>query len=143
VIAILGLEPLDKEGGHWGQTWIDGTSTAIYFLLQPGDFSAFHQAGGVEHYHFYGGSPAELCQLNADGTSTSVVLGMDLGAGQRPFRSVPADAWQGSRTLGPWTLLGAAMAPPFSWDRFQLGGRATLMAAYPDRAAEIMALTRS
>lgn len=143
VIAILGLEPLPHEGGHWAQVWIDGHSTAIYFLLRPHDFSALHRPGGTELYHHYAGAPAELWQLRPDGTSGADVLGPDLAAGQRPAVVVPDGVWQGSRTLGEWSLLGCTMAPPYREDRFRLADRAALLAAYPDRGDVIDALTRA
>lgn len=142
IIGLLGLQPLPAEGGHWAQVWIDERSTAIYFLLQPSDFSAFHRPGGLELYHYYAGDPAELWQLRPDGTSTVDVLGADLDAGQRPVIPVPDGVWQGSRTLGAWTLLGTTMAPPFSAERFQLAERDVLLASHPDRADVIEALTR-
>lgn len=142
VIELLGLVPLSDEGGYWRQTWIDNASTAIYFLVQPDDFSAFHRLRGVELYHHYAGAPAEQWLLHADGSSTRNRLGSDLAAGERPMSVVPAGAWQATRTLGPWTLLGCSMAPPFSADVFELAQREDLLATHPDRGVEILALTR-
>lgn len=142
VINLLELEPLPEEGGMFRQTFKDTHSTAIYYLLAAGDFSALHLLTGVEVYHWYAGSPLELLQLHPDGTSDTVVLGPDLRAGQRPQHAAHAGVWQGSSTPGPWVLVGTTMAPSFEWDGFTLGDRATLIAAYPDRAAEITALTR-
>jgi len=141
IIATLGLEPLPHEGGHWAQVWIDEHFTSIYFLLRPHDFSAFHRPGGTEQYHHYAGAPAELWQLRPDGTSGVDVLGPDLAAGQRPTVVVPHGVWQGSRTLGEWSLLGCTMAPPFRWEGFELAERAALLAAHPDRAGVIESLT--
>ena len=67
VAALLGLEPLPHEGGMWAQTWIDDLSTAIYFLLQPGDFSAMHRLDGPEIWHHYAGDPVRLVLLHDDG----------------------------------------------------------------------------
>ncbi len=141
VIALLGLEPLPREGGHWTQVWIDENFTAIYFLLRPHDFSAFHRPGGIELYHHYAGAPVELWQLRPNGSSAVDVLGPDLAAGQRPVVVVPDGVWQGSRTLGEWSLLGCTMAPPFRWEGLELAERADLLAAYPDRTKVIEALT--
>ncbi|MEZ5409948.1 MAG: cupin domain-containing protein [Acidimicrobiales bacterium] len=141
IIAELGLEPLPLEGGHWAQVWIDEHATAIYFLLQPHDFSAFHRLTGTELYHHYAGAPAELWQLRPDGTSGCDLLGSDLAAGERPAVVVPAAVWQGSRTLGAWSLLGCTMAPPFQWDGLEMAERSELLAAYPDRAEVIEALS--
>jgi len=142
IIATLGLEPLPDEGGMWAQTWIDERSTGIYFLLREGDFSALHRLLSMELYHFYGGDPAEVVVLRPDGTAGRHLLGMDLRAGQRPSVPIAGGVWQGSRTTGEWTLLGTTMAPPFTVEGFELGDRATLIAAYPSMTRTIMALSR-
>ncbi|MGH4000854.1 MAG: hypothetical protein ACRDTJ_25710 [Pseudonocardiaceae bacterium] len=51
--------------------------------------------------------------------------------------------WQGSNSLGEWTLAGTTMAPAFEWSAFRLGRRAELVAGWPDAAPRIRALTRS
>jgi predicted cupin superfamily sugar epimerase len=142
IISILDLEPLPEEGGVFRQTFTDDHSTAIYYLLADGDFSALHLLTGVEVYHWYAGAPLELLQLYPDGTSATVVLGPDLRAGQRPQHAALPGVWQGSSTPGPWVLVGTTMAPSFDWEGFTLGDRATLIAAYPDCAEQITALTR-
>lgn len=142
VADLLGLTPLPDEGGRWAQTWLDERSSAIYFLLSPGDFSALHRLPAPEMYHFYAGSPAELVLLRPDGTWDTAVLGSDLQAGQRPTAAVPAGTWQASRTLGRWTLLGTTMAPPFTFQSLEMGERADLRAAYPSAADVIERLTR-
>lgn len=142
VATILGLSPLPEEGGRWAQTWRDERSSAIYFLLSTGDFSALHRLPGVELYHVYAGDPAELVLLHPDGSWEVRVLGNDLAAGQRPVHVVAGGTWQGSRTLGAWTLLGTTMAPPFTLEALEIGDRAALLAAYPDAAEPIVRLTR-
>ena len=51
VADLLGLAPLPAEGGRWAQTVRDGQSTAIYYLLAEGDFSAIHRLQSPELYH--------------------------------------------------------------------------------------------
>lgn len=123
VIAALGLGP-HPEGGHYRETWADVSSSAIYFLLCAGEESAWHRVRDrVEVWHLYAGSPLEL-DLDAErpgsGTATTVVLGTDLGSGQRPQAVVPAGTWQRARTTGPWSLVGCTVSPPFSFDAFEL-----------------------
>lgn len=142
VIAELGLVPLPDEGGMYRQTHLDEHSSAIYYLLAGDDFSALHLLDGVEVYHFYAGSPARLLLLGPDGSVAEPVLGPDLAAGQRPQLVVPAGVWQGSSSLGEWTLLGTTMAPPYHDDGFVLGDRAALQQQYPAAAERIASLTR-
>lgn len=142
IADLLGLKPLPGEGGLYRQAYADDASTAIYYLLADGDFSAMHLLDGPEIYHFYAGAPLRLLLLRPDGTATESVLGTDLSDGQRPQIAVPGGVWQGSSSSGRWTLLGTTMAPPFRWDGFRLGDRAELTRRYPGAAARIAQLTR-
>jgi len=142
VISFLGLQPLPDEGGMFAQHYADPNSTAIYFLVRPGDFSALHRLSGTEVYHFYGGAPLQMLLLYPDGHVERPVLGSDLGAGQRPAQVVAPDVWQGSRTTGEWSLVGATMAPGFEAEMFELGTREKLVVAFPSAAEEIELLTQ-
>ncbi|CAN5507691.1 cupin domain-containing protein [soil metagenome] len=137
VATLLDLQPLPDEGGRWAQTWLDERSSAIYFLLSPGDHSALHRLPHVEIYHHYAGAPAELALLHPDGSWQTTVLGCDLRAGQRPTAVVRPGTWQGSRTLGSWSLLGTTMAPPFTFQSLEVGDPVVLRAAYPSAAQVI------
>lgn len=143
VVELLGLEALPYEGGLWTQTWRDEHSSAIYFLLRPGDFSAMHRVGGVELWHHYGGAPARMLLLDPDRGVRRAILGDALLAGQRPFLGVPHGVWMGAATEGDWTLIGTTMAPPFEDDEFELGRREDLIERFPDAADDIVALTRT
>lgn len=142
IIDILGLAPLEHEGGLFRQTYVDSRSTAIYYLLTRGDFSALHRLTGPEVYHFYAGSPLQLLILHPDGRAEEPVVGTDLAAGQRPQMVVPGGSWHGSSSMGEWTLVGTTMAPPFEWTAFTVGDRSELVARYPAVAGRIAALTR-
>jgi uncharacterized protein len=142
VISLLELEPLPGEGGMFAQHYADRHSTAIYFLVRLGDFSALHRLGGAEVYHFYAGAPLRMLLLHPGGQVDRFVLGPDLAVGQRPALAVPPGVWQGSRTTGEWSLVGATMAPGYEEKMFELGDREKLVAAYPDVAPEIDRLTR-
>ena len=102
VIRLLDLQP-HPEGGHYRETFRDagdipggrGASTAIYFLLAAGERSHWHRVDAAEVWHFYAGAPLELSQAESEeGPVTTLVLGPDLAAGQRPQAVVPADVWQ-------------------------------------------------
>lgn len=143
VISLLGLEPLPDEGGMFAQHYSDRHSTAIYFLVRQGDFSALHRLSGPEIYHFYAGAPLQMLLLHPDGRVERPVLGSDLTAGQRPALVVPPGVWQGSSTAGDWSLVGATMSPGFSEEMFELGSRQSLASEFPSAAADIDLLTRS
>ena len=142
MIELLGLEPLAGEGGQWAQTWRDEHSSAIYFLLRPGDFSALHRLGGVELWHHYAGAAVEMLLLGPDGMVLRPRLGADMAAGERPVIAVGAGTWMAAGTCGEWSLVGTTMAPPFDEASFELGDRAALLAEFPDAAADIRRFTR-
>lgn len=139
----LGLEPLEHEGGLFRRMHLDEHSSAIYYLLADPDFSALHALDSVEVYHWYAGSPLRLLLLHPDGRSEERLLGPDPDAGQLPQVVVPAGVMQGSSPLGAWCLVGTTMAPPFTWDGFELGDRDELRRRYPEVAERISELTRT
>ena len=142
VAELLGMERLEPEGGMWAQTWRDERSTAIYFLMRPGDFSALHRLSGAELWHHYAGAAVEMLLLEPEGAVHRPVLGDDLAGGQRPIVAVPAGVWMAAGTTGDWSLTGTTMAPAFEPDSFELGDADKLADAYPEAAADIARFTR-
>ena len=130
VIARLGLAR-HPEGGWFRETFRDpapaggaggrDASTAIYYLLERGERSAWHRVtDAAEVWHYYAGAPLDLT-LSADGKTTERHrLGPDLGAGERPQIVVPAGVWQAAESLGDWTLIGCTVAPGFEFASFEL-----------------------
>lgn len=140
IAAALGLAPLPVEGGLWRQSWRDGSCSAIYYLLVAPDFSALHRLDRLEIYSYHAGAPARLLVLDGDRVSEPV-LGPDVAAGQRPQVVVPAGAWQGSTSLGAWTLMGTVVVPPYTDGSVEFAEAGPLCAAYPGHASRIRALT--
>ncbi|RCS22376.1 cupin domain-containing protein [Phyllobacterium salinisoli] len=127
----LAMQP-HPEGGWYVETFRDnetsngrkigerGHSTAIYFLLEAGEVSAWHRVrDAAEVWHWHGGSPLEL-KLSDGSTSRTVRLGLDLQNGQRPQGVVPAGWWQTAKSLGAWTLVGCTVAPGFDFAQFEM-----------------------
>ena len=127
LIEVLGLRP-HPEGGWYAESWrapTDGderpAGTAIYFLLRAGETSHWHRVDATEIWHHYAGSPLELrFAASSEGPIETVRLGSDVLGGERPQAVVPADAWQGARSLGDWTLVGCTVTPGFRFDGFEL-----------------------
>jgi uncharacterized protein len=159
-IERLKLEP-HPEGGFFRQTYRSeisiareclplgfagsrAASTAIYFLLQGLDFSAFHRLKSDEVWHFYAGSPVSVHMINAGGTYSELRLGMDMDAGEAPQHVVPAGCWFASHVTN-WkstALVGCTVAPGFDFHDFEMGTRAELIAAYSQHRNLIERLTR-
>lgn len=126
VIDALGLAP-HPEGGWYAETFRDAAedgaraaSTAIYFLLERGQVSAWHKVDAVEHWLWHAGAPLEL-SIAADGApARTTTLGADIAAGERPQATVPRHAWQSARSLGDWTLASCVVAPGFEFSGFEM-----------------------
>ena len=93
LIRRYGLEP-HPEGGWYKQTYKSNEqiplealpkrfgaskvfSTAIYFLLETGNFSAFHRIKSDECWHFYAGDPLLLYIIEQTGELKIILLGSD------------------------------------------------------------------
>ena len=130
IIAMLGLKP-HPEGGWYAETFRDGAggarghSTAIYFLLEQDQISAWHRVkDAAEVWHFHAGAPLALSMCEEGNPKVNQVieqvLGIELAAGERPQIVVPAGWWQSARSLGEWTLVGCTVAPGFDFSSFEL-----------------------
>jgi predicted cupin superfamily sugar epimerase len=141
IIARLGLEPLEPEGGWWSQSHIDDNGTGIHYLLTRGQCSLLHQLPGPEIYFYQLGAPLDLLILGRDGSSRSVLIGPELASGHHLQYVVPGGSFQGSSSTGEWSLVGTAMAPAFRIEDYVPGVRAELLDRHPSVAARIIELT--
>ena len=159
-IGKLGLEP-HPEGGYFRQTYKAGlvvpksalpegfagaraASTAIYFLLQGRNFSAFHRLRSDEVWHFYAGDPLVVHIIEPEGKYFSILLGHDLEAGAVLQAVVPAGCWFASH-VADWksfTVVGCTVAPGFDFEDFEMGKREELAQEYPEHRDIIRSLTR-
>ncbi|QDU55879.1 cupin domain-containing protein [Aeoliella mucimassa] len=119
-------------------------STAIYYLLGPGDFSALHRIHQDELWHFYDGSPLAIEVIHPDGRAEQLRLGRDVTAGEAPLAIVPAGSWFGAQVLDPtgFALAGCTVAPGFDFADFEMPTRDELLALFPQHQALITRLTR-
>jgi hypothetical protein len=119
IVKALALQP-HPEGGWFRESFRDGASTAIYYLLKTGDVSRWHRVDKAEIWHWYAGAVLEL-SLSPDGKRLDRLrLGPDLAASQRPQAAVAPGTWQSARSLGNWSLVGCTVAPPFDFKGFEL-----------------------
>ncbi|RPE09685.1 cupin domain-containing protein [Chitinophaga lutea] len=120
-------------------------STAIYFLLEDGDFSAFHRIAADEMWHFYDGQTLHIYEIKPDGSLHVHRLGRDVAQGEQLQVVIPAGSWFASSVeeTGGFALTGCTVAPGFDFADFELAGREELSQQYPQHAGLIALLTRS
>jgi uncharacterized protein len=159
-VEELGLAP-HPEGGFYRETYraelvlpasaLPGhpgprsASTAIYFLVTAGSFSAFHRIASDELWHFHAGGALEIVTIDPGGARADLHLGLALDRGERPQHVVRAGTWFGSRLLRDedgYALVSCTVAPGFDFADFALAGRDELASAFPAHSAIIAALTR-
>jgi predicted cupin superfamily sugar epimerase len=159
-IDRLKLKP-HPEGGHYRETYrADLTlprlalaaafhgdrsaSTAIYFLLEGKDFSAFHRIASDEMWHFYAGHTLTIHVIDDTGTHTAMRLGPNADQGDQFQAVVPAGCWFASclEQAETFALAGCTVAPGFDFAEFEMAARSALAAQYPQHRELIERLTR-
>ena len=120
-------------------------STAVYFLIDGANFSAFRRIQSDELWHFYAGSALVVHVIDAGGDYSELSLGSRMEAGEVFQGVVKAGSWFASRVKDPATfaLVGCTVAPGFNFEDFELAKRAELQETYPQHSALIEQLTRS
>lgn len=119
-------------------------STAIYFLLEQGNFSAFHRIKSDECWHFYQGDPLEVFIIGLEGQLTIITLGQDSSRGQLFQYVVPANCWFASRPAkeSEFCFVGCTVAPGFDFADFELANQTNLCSEYPEYSELILELCR-
>ncbi|GAB3873439.1 cupin domain-containing protein [Dactylosporangium cerinum] len=133
---LLDMAP-HPEGGWFRETWrspvtfapdgYDGprhAATAIYFLLHPGEESAWHVVRSDEIWFWHSGGPLAL-RLGGSGDrpgdGPTTLLGGDVAAGERPQVLIPAGVWQAATPTGADpVLVSCVVAPGFDFADFRL-----------------------
>lgn len=120
-------------------------STAIYFLLEGENFSAFHRLRSDELWHFHTGSTITIHVIDPDGGYSEIQLGDKPEAGEVFQAVVKAGCWFASRVRDgrSFALAGCTVAPGFDFADFELGKRSELVKLYPQHRELIGQLTRS
>jgi predicted cupin superfamily sugar epimerase len=156
MVEALELKP-HPEGGFFRETFRSSrrlaategdahrdASTAIYFLLPAGEFSAFHLIrGSDEVWHHYGGDPVEIHMIAPSGDHRVTILGPDVHRGERPQILVPAGTLQAAVARGSrFALCGCTVTPGFDFTDFEMPTRDELVARFPRYGQAIRRLTR-
>ena len=124
------LETYRADGSFAGRNF----STAIYFLLEAGKFSALHRIKSDEVWHFYAGDPLEIHILGRQ----PILLGAE-----NPQAVVRAGEWFGAKLASDagYALVGCTVSPGFDFADFEMAKRGELLSQYPQQADMIRRLT--
>lgn len=161
LIDRLGLAP-HPEGGYYRETHRDGArvvrlasadranaaqgpvraaSTAIYYLLCDGAYSAWHRIDADEVWHFYAGDPLDIHIIDEAGVLTTRRLADALSHEGAAYQVVvPAGCWFAAECVptdndASFALVGCTVAPGFEFSAFELADTLALLARYPQHAA--------
>ena len=160
LIQRLQLEP-HPEGGFYKETYrskgvisssclphdIGGDrhyATAIYFLLQQGDYSAFHRIKSDECWHFYEGETLLVHVINPEGKYDRIKLGRRIDEGEVFQYVVPAGAWFASEPApgSLFALVGCTVSPGFDFADFEMAQTQNLTREFPQYRMLIERLCR-
>jgi predicted cupin superfamily sugar epimerase len=160
LIAQYGLQP-HPEGGWYKESYKSNErvpsnalperfsgdrafSTAIYFLLEVGNFSAFHRIKSDECWHFYTGDPLLVYMISQEGKLEIIALGSDPAREELFQYVVPANCWFASRPAphSSFSFVGCTVSPGFEFADFELANAVELYKIYPQHTAIINELCR-
>ena len=118
--------------------------THIYFLLEKGNYSAFHRIASDELWHFYQGDPLVIYEIDQEGKMLEHNLGNDPSKGQLLFCVIKAGNWFASRpdVNSEYSLVGCTVSPGFDFNDFEMAKESELLASYPQHAVLIQSLCR-
>lgn len=141
IIEHYNLQP-HPEGGFFAETYrskleiktpqgVRSSSTAIMFLITKESISHFHRLTSDEGWHFYGGDPLRLLQINQEGELIETTIGPDISKGHRYQHIVPAGDWFASTSYGEYSLVGCTVSPGFDFEDFEMGKKEELIKEFP------------
>lgn len=108
-------------------------STSIYFLLEEGDFSAFHKIKSDETWHYYDGGMIEVYSISPSGKLIIHKLGLNIENGELPQITIPAGEYFAAKPTSEFTLVGCTVAPGFDFEDFEMPGKQELTDRFPEQ----------
>ena len=151
LVKKLGLEE-HPEGGYFRQTYRSDTtvnvegydgprniSTAIYYMLDGDQFSAFHRIRSDEIWHHYAGGSVTLYAIESDGKLSKIKIGKSA-----PQAVIKAGTWFAAAldSRRSYCLLGCTVSPGFHYRDWELGKRDELVMICPEHRKIIERYTK-
>lgn len=147
-INKLNLEP-HIEGGYFREIYTCSVeleersiASAIYFLIEKGNFSAFHIIAQDEQWVYVDGDSIEIHMIDKDGEYSCVKVGTDYKNGEVPSFVVPANTYFASVSTGEYSLTVCNVYPAFRYEDFVLPKRNLLIDIFPKHKEIITKYTR-
>lgn len=149
-IDKLSMKP-HPEGGYYCETFkspaqvtspegkLRSTATSIYYLLENGDQSHFHQLGADEIWYYHAGGSANIHFITPEGDYYSKLIGLNdnLQVIIPKGHLFGANLSKGS----DYILVGCMVAPGFEFEDFELIPKSTLLRKYPQHSEIINELS--
>ncbi|GAA6135776.1 hypothetical protein NBRC116188_25660 [Oceaniserpentilla sp. 4NH20-0058] len=150
-IQTLQLEP-HPEGGFYRRIYQSTQTvqtasgkrpcaTAIHYLLESHDFSAWHKIKSDETWFHHAGAPIIIRTLDSKGVLNEYVLGQHMLS-----LTVNADTWFCAQIHtddeNTYTLCSCMVSPGFDFADFEMGTAANLIKQYPEHKNILSQLCR-
>ena len=122
--------PEEKDGRHF--------AGSIYFLLDRGEISHFHQIDCDEIWYYHEGCGMKITVL-LDGKKEEHFLGSDIGNGEKHMAVIPKGSIFAAENLKKdgFTFVSCATSPKFMYEGFRLIGKDEIREKFPDVADEV------
>jgi uncharacterized protein len=160
LIRHFELQP-HPEGGHYVSTYRSNESlheeclpirfpgercfsSAILFLLDGHEFSAFHRLKSDELWHFYSGSALNIYVISPEGEFRLITLGSRFGHGEVFQAVVRAGHWFASRPADEngYSFSGCTVSPGFEFEDFEMAVADRMAEEFPQHVELIRGLCR-
>lgn len=121
------------EGGYFAETYtsaeelgtVDGDrrlTGSIYFLLDRGNISHFHEIDCEEIWYYHAGCGLKVWLIMPDGSSEIKLLGLDRTKGEEPMVVIPKGTIFAAENLEDdgYTFVSCVTTPKFNYAGFRL-----------------------
>ncbi len=108
-------------------------STAIFYLLEQQDYSAFHKIKSDECWHYYAGDTLLIHVLYNNGNYACIKLGSEIDKHEVLQFVVPANTWFAAECAEKslFVLTGCTVAPGFDFADFDIADKQSLLNEFP------------
>lgn len=143
------------EGGYFRETFRGAekiqcaagernAGTAIYFLLESDNFSAFHRLKNDELWYYHDGAPTIIHIIHPGGRLEQIIMGKNLSEGHQLQVLLPSGTWFAAEVTGEkqFILISCSVSPGFAFEDFELAKADQLAKAFPEHELLIRRLCR-